>query len=164
MPGQRQKGKKNVKRTSKNKFELVLPEEGSFIASVIATHGGRPPRFTCKTINGDEINAPLQGSIARGPKRTLVKKGFFVLLVPHEDTKITGTNTSKLAETTYYINHVYTDDDIRELQKKGFFTKPEKAEDADEDTIVFVKSTTEDVSNTGEGVGDLEDIFDIDDI
>ena len=114
MPGQKQKGKKNIKR-SKTKYELVLPKNGEEIACVFAAHGGRPPRFTCKTLVGEEINAPLQGSIARGPKRTLVKKGFYVLLVPFEETKVTGTNTSKLAQTTYYINQIILSFSVKEF-------------------------------------------------
>ena len=75
----KKKGKKNIRRF-KVRIELIEPGKDDEIAVIENTHGGRPPRFSCRTINDDLINAPIQGSIAKGPRRVLVKKGDFVLL------------------------------------------------------------------------------------
>ena len=115
MPGQRNKGNKNRAKTSNIRFELVEPVEDQHLAVVDTCHGGYPPRFGCKVFSTDEIIiAPIQGSIAKGPKRVLVKIGSVVLLDILQN--ITGKNGSKL----YYINHVYSADDIKQLEKKGY--------------------------------------------
>ncbi|ADO67489.1 hypothetical protein crov455 [Cafeteria roenbergensis virus] len=131
MPGQKQKGKKNVRRT-KTRFELIEPSKGQLIAEVEDTHGGYPPRFSCKTVDGDIIIAPIQGSIMKGPKRVLVKKDNLVLLVPIDFT------TGKEGTTSYYIHHVYTSEDRHQLEKKGFLEKKDKISDATKSTkVVF---------------------------
>lgn len=131
MPGQKQKGKHNVRRT-RTRFELVEPSAGQLIAEVETTHGGYPARFGCKTIDGDLIVAPIQGSIAKGPRRVLVKKGDFVLLDPLNCT------TGKEGTHSYYIHHVYTNDDKRSLDKKGLLEqKTKRAEETTDTKILF---------------------------
>ena len=124
MPGQRQKGKKNIRRF-KVRIELIEPGKDDEIAVIENTHGGRPPRFSCRTINDDLINAPIQGSIAKGPRRVLVKKGDFVLLSKLECS----------SSDSYYIHHVYTKNDVKELEKKGLLKKVKKV-DEDEKTFL----------------------------
>lgn len=130
MPGQRQKGKGNVRRT-RTRFELAEPTGGQLIAEVEATHGGYPPRFGCRTVDDDLIIAPIQGSIAKGPKRVLVKKGDLVLLDPIDIT------TGKEGTKSYYIHHVYTKDDRRQLEKKGILEKKAKAAEETTSRVVF---------------------------
>lgn len=119
MPGQRQKGKKNIRRT-RVRYELIEPSEGQQIAEIEATHGGYPARFGCRSIDGDLIVAPIQGSIAKGPRRVLVRKGDLVLLDPLEVT------SGKEGMVSYYIHHVYTSEDKRQLEKKGYLEKKTK--------------------------------------
>ena len=147
MPGQRQKGKGNVRR-SRVRTELVEPSEGQLIAVVEATHGGYPPRFGCRTINDDLIIAPIQGSIAKGPRRVLVRKGDYVLLDMLEC--VSGGES-------YYIHHVYTKDDVRELSKKGMLEKMVKTADESHTTAVVIGKET-----VAEDKGDVD--VNIDDI
>lgn len=141
MPGQKRKGRNN-KRKIKVKFELVQPniDEGEIIAVVTATQGGYPPRFTCETIDGESFVAPIQGSIAKGPKRQFVKKGMYVLCVPMKCDSLT-MNSNSLESKRMIIHHVYSDKDVRELDKKGFL---KKVSDFKDDEIVFGANETED--------------------
>lgn len=162
MPGQKNKGRKNVRKNRVIQYELPEPTDENPIAIVKKSQGGRPPRFVVNTINGDEYVAPIQGSIARGPKRVLVKPGNYVLLIPFEDS-VCGTNVSKESKTKYYINHVYTSDDVRTLDKKGFLKK--KTVEGTEETeaeIVFetVNGGEEEGADEEEGSDGFE--FDID--
>lgn len=151
MPGQRQKGKKNI-RKSRVRYELVEPLEDQLIAEVEATHGGYPPRFSCKTMSGDIIIAPIQGSIAKGPRRVLVRKGDLVLLDPLKDY------TTKDGKMSYYIHHVYTAGDKRELEKSGHLkAKVKTAEETKESKVVFGDAMVEDFK-------EMDDEIDIDDI
>jgi len=154
MPGQRQKGKRNVRRT-RIRYELVEPSGGQLLAHIEATHGGYPPRFGCRTINDDLIIAPIQGSIAKGPKRVLVKKGDLVLLDPTE------FSTGKDCSTSYYIHHVYTASDKRELEKKGLLDKKEKtAEETTTTKIVFGMETKErEVEKEKDEEDDIDNIW-----
>jgi hypothetical protein len=149
MPGQRQKGKKNARKNRAIQYELPEPTDKNLIAVVKKSQGGRPPRFVVNTIYGDEYVAPIQGSIARGPKRVLVKPGNYVLLIPFEDS-VCGTNVSNESKTKYYINHVYTSDDVRTLDKKGFLKK-KTLEETEEAEIVF------ETVNGGAGAGSDEE-------
>lgn len=129
MPGQKQKGKNNVKK-SKVRYEFIEPTKNQLIAIIEDTHGGYPPRFGCKTIEGDKIIAPIQGSISKGPKRVLVKKGDYVLLEPIEFEK-----------GKYFIHHVYQKDDNRLLQKKGYLDNKVK----DESNVIFGEAVEESI-------------------
>ena len=161
MPGQRQKGKKNVRKNRVIQYELPEPTDENLIAVVKKSQGGRPPRFVVNTINGDEYVAPIQGSIARGPKRVLVKPGNYVLLIPFEDS-LCGTNVSKESKTKYYINHVYTSDDVRTLDKKGFLKKKtvEGTEETEAEIVFETVNGGADEEEGSDGFDGFE--FDID--
>lgn len=134
MPGQKQKGKKNLRRT-KFSTELIEPIEGQLIAVVETTHGGYPPRFGCRTTNDDLIIAPIQGSIAKGPRRVLVRKGDYVLLELLEC--VSGTEA-------YYIHHVYTKDDVANLNKKNYLDKNiTKGDETKSQKVVFGEKVVE---------------------
>ena len=123
MPGQRQKGKKNKRRT-RIVFATPEPEGDQILAQVETTHGGYPARFGCKPIDGsDVIIAPIQGSISKGPRRVLIRKEDYVLLDKLECA--TGKDS-------YYIHHVYTKDDLKHLESRGHLIK--KATSAEEST------------------------------
>ena len=159
MPGQRNKGKKNVRKNRVIQYELPEPTDKNLIAVVKKSQGGRPPRFVVITINGDEYVAPIQGSIARGPKRVLVKPGDYVLLIPFEDS-VCGTNVSKESGTKYYINHVYTSDDVRTLDKKGFLKK-KTLEETEETEAEIVFGGVGETTGATEG-DDSDDGFEFD--
>ena len=152
MPGHRQKGKGNVRRT-RTRYELAEPTEGQLIAEIEATHGGYPARFGCRTVDDDLIIAPIQGSIAKGPKRVLVKKGDLVLLDPIDFT------TGKEGARSYYIHHVYTKDDTRQLEKKGILEKKTKAAEETATRVVFGADSKE-----KEEVKEKDEEVDIDNI
>ena len=151
MPGQRNKGKKNI-RKNKVKIELIEPSNTQLIAVIEKSQGGRPPRFTCKTLDGETIIAPIQGSIARGPKRVLVKPHDYVLL-----DKLGDLTFGKEGSCSYYINHVYTKNDKRELEKKGYFDKGKVEEKPDESFVIGFDQPTEEQK-------EIDDELDIDNI
>jgi len=129
MVGQRQKGKNNKKK-SKVRYEMVEPSEEQKIAIVEDSLGGYPPRFSVNTIDEVKYIVPIQGSIAKGPRRVIVKRGDYVLL-----DKLEGVSGDK-----YYINHVYTKDDVRELTKKGYLEKKVKKADEVSGDRIFIGS------------------------
>jgi len=150
MPGQKQKGKNNKRKFKSNiKFELTEPdiEAGEIVAVITATHGGYPPRFTCETVDGESFIAPIQGSIAKGPKRQFVKKGMYVLCVPMECDTMTMSSGS-LETKKMIVHHVYSDNDVKQLERKGFLKKLDVSKD--EDDIIFGKS--------GEDVDEMTDL------
>jgi len=143
MPGQKRKGMNNRRKLKSSiKFALVEPNlvTGEIIAVITATQGGSPPRFTCESIEGESFIAPIQGSIASGPKRQFVKKGMYVLCVPMEcDTMTMSSNSLDMKKMI--IHHVYSVNDVKQLEKKGFLKKADISKD--EDDIVFGKSGEE---------------------
>ena len=153
MPGHKQKGKKNIRRT-KVRFELLEPTGDQIIAVIEGTHGGYPPRFSCRTMTNELIVAPIQGSISKGPKRVLVKKDDLVLLEPLE--------CNSGGETKYYIHHVYTKDDKRDLEKKGHLTiKTKTAEESMQTEVVFGLEQHVEAAFAPEAVDDEVDIDNI---
>ena len=151
MPGKKQSGKKNV-RKSRTQTGLELPKDNQQIAIVEATHGGYPAHFGCRTINDDLIIAPIRGSMSRGPKRVIVKKEDYVLLDLMDCT----------SRDSWYINHVYTKDDIKQLNKLGLLDAKEKsAADTKETQVVF--GTGPACEGNADKTAD-EDEMDIDDI
>lgn len=148
MPGQKQKGKKNV-RVERNKHFFVEPDFslGHLIAVIKNTHGGYPPRFTCQSINGEEFVAPIQGSIAKGPKRQLVRKEDTVLCIPMECDTMT-MNTNSLESKKFIIHHVYDKDDIRILEKKGYLSK--KTISKEEDMVIIGDGVKEEKAEISE--------------
>lgn len=148
MPGQRQKGKRNVRKT-KYVNELIEPSKSQLICKIETCHGGYPARFSCKTLNDDIIIAPIQGSISKGPRRVMIKKGDYVLLDLIEFIS---------SGESYYIHHVYTKNDVKELEKKGLLNKTVNKDSSKTDTSLIFGEQDK-VSDVGESDDlNIEDI------
>lgn len=149
MPGKKQKGKKNV-RKSRFQVGLELPSGDRKIATVEATHGGYPANFGCRTLDDELIIAPIRGSMSKGPKRVIIRKEDYVLL----DLMDCASRDS------WYICHVYTKDDVKQLEKMGLLEVAEKAAvETKETQVVFGNSKGVDEEKVDE-----KDELDIDDI
>lgn len=150
MPGQKQKGKKNV-RGERNKHYFIEPNllNNDIVATIEATHGGYPPRFTCKTVDGEEFIAPVQGSIAKGPKREFVKKGMVVLCVPMECDTMTNSSNS-IESKKMIIHHIYKAEEVKELERRGYMNKKGIKKDSQQDQVVIGNNTNDNVDEISE--------------
>ena len=149
MPGQRQKGKKNKRRT-RIVFATPEPSGDQIVAQVETTHGGYPARFGCKPVDGgDVIIAPIQGSIAKGPRRVLIRKDNYVLLDKLECMS---------GKDAYYIHHVYTKDDIKQLESRGYLEKKVKNADEVTQTQIIISDTVEKKKEESDDEVDIDNI------
>ena len=141
---------KNVKKFKKsssttNSRELILRDENSCYAIVKQPTGGAPPRFDVDIINGDDnISVTLRGAL----KNIRVSAGMYVLLLRAENT----TEKNK-----YFINHIYSNNDVKQLKRKGELNIIEE-ESKEDDGIMFEGDLN--IQTTGLEIDDNMDFID----
>ena len=89
-----------------------------------------------------EVNASAQRSFKAGPKKEIIKVNDYVVVQP-------GISTGQ-----YFINHLYSENDIVKLYEIGHIGKPNISKTIDESDVV------EDVEEQC-GELSLDDIWDI---
>ena len=135
--------KRHNKGISKISKDLKLPkaEDGERIGQVIKPFGSC--RFGIKIIDDNlEVNASAQRSFKAGPKKEIIKVNDYVVVQP-------GISTGQ-----YFINHLYSENDIVKLYEIGHIGKPNISKTIDESDVV------EDVEEQC-GELSLDDIWDI---
>jgi hypothetical protein len=105
--------KKHVKRNGKASIvttELIIPSKEEKIVKINKNISSSPVSFTLKNIKDEDLpfNAIAMGSFIAGPRKQIIKEGMYVLIF---------TEFNK-----WYIKHVYTPDDIKQLEKMKIFT------------------------------------------
>jgi len=141
---------KNVKKFKKsssttNSRELILRDENSCYAIVKGCTGGAPARFNVDIINGDDnISVTLRGAL----KNIRVSAGMYVLLLRDENT----TEKNK-----YFINHIYSNNDVKQLKRKGELNIIEE-ESKEDDGIMFEGDLN--IQTTGLEIDDNMDFID----
>jgi len=119
--------KKHVKRNGKATIvttELILPSKEEKIVKINKNISSSPVSFTLKSINDEDLpfNAIAMGSFISGPRKQIIKENMYVLIF-NEFNK-------------WYIKHIYTPDDVKQLEKmKIFSVKDTLFETNEEDEI-----------------------------
>jgi hypothetical protein len=102
------RGRNNrINRRSIVSYGFPVPSANQVLAVIVDRYGGSPPCFSCESLDGRTFKAKVQGSIAKGPRRVMVRLGDFVLLDRMES----------LTWKPRYIHHVYTCRDRERLAK-----------------------------------------------
>ena len=116
--------KRHVKRNGKASIvttELILPSKEEKIVKINKNISSSPVSFTLKNIKDDDLDhtAIAMGSFISGPRKQIIKEGMYVLIF-NEFNK-------------WYIKHVYTTDDVKQLEKMKIFTIKETLFETNED-------------------------------
>ena len=129
MPGQRQKGKGNVRKFRKREIKYPTAEEP--LAIITDTFGYC--NFGCeKILDKSSVLAKPLNSFSKGPRKVLLKKNDYVLLKP------LGYTLGKSGKQGFQIIYIYNIDELKELKKKGFLeSQIQNLENTQESKILF---------------------------
>ena len=117
--------KSGNKRSTRSTTQLLIQEPGQKYAEVTRTMGNC--QFLVKFLNGEEGTASLKGSMKGGKGFERVSVGNWVLTQKDENT--TGKDK-------YFIIHLYSQNDKKQLEKLGELKSAIKTE-VDETAFVF---------------------------
>jgi hypothetical protein len=130
--------KKHNKRNKNDyvKRELILAQEDEFYAKIIKSLGFC--KFTVQDLSGREYMATALRSFKKGPRTEKINIGDFVKI------------QKGVSQNQYYINHLYTSDDIDKLFAYNEINKPDTSttvdnNDLDNDNIPQTELTDADI-------------------